>query len=118
MFEKNMKFSYLIDLYGDVLDDNTREIMTAYYYDDLSLAEIAASIGISRQGVRHTIKRGEEHLGFLEEKLSLARKNMQIEKLAEDIAEVAKRLQDISPDIDELSAKLFEIEKKLINKGV
>ena len=118
MFEKNMKFSYLIDLYGDVLDDNTREIMTAYYYDDLSLAEIAASIGISRQGVRHIIKRGEEHLGFLEEKLSLAKKNMQIEKLAEDIYEIAKKLREQSCDTQKLSEELFAIEKKLENKGV
>jgi predicted DNA-binding protein YlxM (UPF0122 family) len=49
--------------------------MTAYYEDDLSLSEIAEGENISRQGVRHIIKRGEEHLEFLEEKLGLAERH-------------------------------------------
>ena len=72
MFEKNMKISYLLDFYGDVLDERVRAVMDAYYDDDLSLSEIADGEGISRQGVRHLIKKGEEHLLFLEEKLGLA----------------------------------------------
>lgn len=72
MFEKNMGISYLLDFYGDVLDEHTHEVMTAYYDDDLSLAEVASLVGISRQGVRHIIKKGEEQLSFLEEKLGLA----------------------------------------------
>ena len=41
MFEKNMNVAYLLDFYGDLLDERTKGIMTAYYEDDLSLAEIA-----------------------------------------------------------------------------
>ena len=114
MFEKNMKFSYLIDLYGAVLDENTREIMSAYYYDDLSLAEIAASVGISRQGVRHTIKRGEEQLSFLEQKLSLAKMNADISAIGEELLELAKRVaygQD-----ETVSARLSELGNKLANR--
>ena len=29
MFEKNMGISYLLDFYGDVLDEHTHEVMTA-----------------------------------------------------------------------------------------
>ena len=72
MFEKNMRYAFLLDLYGSVLDEHSHAIMTAYYEDDLSLAEIAEGENISRQGVRHIIKKSEEHLDFLEEKLSLA----------------------------------------------
>lgn len=72
MFEKNLVISYLLDFYGDVLDGHTHAVMTAYYDDDLSLSEVAALVGISRQGVRHIIKKGEEQLTFLEEKLGLA----------------------------------------------
>ena len=60
MFEKNLKLAYLLDFYGDVLDEHTRTVMKAYYDDDLSLSEIAEGVGISRQGVRHIIKKGEE----------------------------------------------------------
>ncbi len=71
MFEKNMRLAYLLDFYGDALDKHTNDIMTAYYEDDLSLAEIADGESISRQGVRHIIKKGEEQLEVLEEKLGL-----------------------------------------------
>ncbi len=79
MFEKNMKLAYLLDFYGDALDSRTQGIMRAYYEDDLSLSEIADGEGISRQGVRHIIKKGEEELEFLEEKLGLAAHNKELE---------------------------------------
>ena len=39
MFEKNMKISFLIDFYIDLLDQHTVDILKAYYDDDLSLAD-------------------------------------------------------------------------------
>ena len=72
MFEKNMNISFLLDFYGDVLSDKQREILDLYYNDDLSLAEIAESSGLTRQGVRHVIKKAEDELINLESKLGLA----------------------------------------------
>ena len=62
MFEKNLTMGYLLDFYGDLLAERRRELMSLYYNEDYSLAEIAAEVGISRQGVRDAIKRGEEEL--------------------------------------------------------
>ncbi len=87
MFEKNMKLAYLLDFYVDVLDDHAANIMRAYYEDDLSLAEIAASEGISRQGIRHVIKKSEEQITFLEEKLGLAKAHERIERAIEKLTE-------------------------------
>ena len=56
---KNLEISYLLDFYGDVLTDKQRDVMEQYYNDDFSLSEIAENFGISRQGVRDAIKRGE-----------------------------------------------------------
>jgi raffinose/stachyose/melibiose transport system substrate-binding protein len=67
-----MRIAYLLDFYEDLLDEHIRSVMRAYYDDDLSLAEIAAGENISRQGVRHLIKKGEETLEFYEGKLHLA----------------------------------------------
>ena len=83
MFEKNLKLAYLLDFYGDVLDDHTRGVMKAYYDDDLSLSEIAEEMGISRQGVRDLIKKAEEELFFYEERLGLAKKFENAQKHAE-----------------------------------
>ena len=72
MFEKDLHISFLLDFYGEVLSERKRTVLDLYYNDDLSLAEIAQEIGISRQGVRELIKKAEEELRFYEERLGLA----------------------------------------------
>ena len=62
MFEKNLEINYLLDFYGEVLSERKREVLEMYYNEDLSLAEIAGDIGISRQGVRDIIKKSEDEL--------------------------------------------------------
>lgn len=87
MFEKNMNISLLLDFYGDVLSDKQREILDLYYNEDLSLAEIAESNGLTRQGVRHVIKKAEEELTVLESKLGLANRFITLGTAYETIAE-------------------------------
>ena len=95
MFEKNLRLAYLIDFYGDVLDAHTQRIMNAYYNDDLSLAEIAAVEGISRQGVRHVIKKGEDELLYLEEKLGLADRHERLCEAASRLPRIKERLSHL-----------------------
>ena len=110
MFEKNMKLAYLLDFYIDVLDGHAQDIMRAYYEDDLSLAEIAAGVGISRQGIRHIIKKSEEEILFLEEKLGLMKRQEEIDsaiKIAKDL--VAKEsLADGTRDDVAMIVKILE----------
>ena len=61
----------LFDFYGDLLTDKQREYYDLHYNQDLSLAEIAASSGISRQGVWDNIRRAalrdtEARLGLVQ----------------------------------------------------
>ena len=70
MVTKNLEISYLLDFYGDVLTEKQRDVMEQYYNDDLSLSEIADNFGITRQGVRDAIKRGEGTILELEDKLN------------------------------------------------
>ena len=108
MFEKNLKLSILLDFYGEVLDEHTRAVLRAYYDDDLSLAEIGGMVGISRQGVRHVIKKGEEQLLFLEDRLGLAERQQLLNSAALKLATVKEKLKnnnfadvsDIAGDID------------------
>ena len=83
MFEKDMKISFLLDFYGEVLSERRRTVLEYYYNDDLSLSEIAQDIGISRQGVRDLIKKAEEELHFYEEKLGLAERFRNTQRCAE-----------------------------------
>lgn len=109
MFEKNLTLGYLLDFYGDILSDQQRTVMNAYYNEDLSLAEIAEMRGISRQGVRHIIKKCEEELTELETKLGMAAQFQRIEKgrmkllSVLDDADNALALSDISRLRDSLT---------------
>ena len=110
MFEKNMKLAYLLDFYIDLFDGHSQEIMRAYYEDDLSLAEIAASVGISRQGIRHVIKKCEEQLLFFEQKLGLAARQAEISKAIG----LLNQLSSVSED----EASLINEAVKILEKGV
>ena len=90
MFEKNLKLAYLLDFYGDLLDEHTRTVMKAYYDDDLSLAEIAENEGITRQGVRDAIKRAEAQLFAFEEHLGLHKR---LEKTKNGLAEISELIK-------------------------
>ena len=92
MFQKDMRFAYLADFYGELLDEHTRAVIMAYYDDDLSLSEIAEGEGISRQGVRHIIKKGEEQLDAFESRIGLARRHEELSALAERLSDEASAL--------------------------
>lgn len=93
MFEKNMKIAYLLDFYADLLDSHVGDIMRAYYDDDLSLSEIAAGAGISRQGVRHLIKKAEEQLEFYDSKLGLAARHAELVCVCDSLNEISEKLE-------------------------
>ena len=94
MFEKNLEIGFLMDFYGDVLSERKRTVLDFYYNDDLSLAEIALEIGISRQGVRDLIKKAEEELRFYEEKLGLAERFRKTQECAERLIGLLEKSQD------------------------
>ena len=94
MFEKNLQIGYLLDFYGDVLSERRRDIMDMYYNDDMSLAEIADSMGITRQAVREAIKKTESELFFYEEKLHLVDKFLKAKEEVSKVNELALQLEE------------------------
>lgn len=86
---KNLKITLLLDFYGEMLTEKQRDMVELYYDEDLSLAEIAETAKITRQGVRDSIKRGEMQLVELENKLGLARRFMDYSELLEEIRQYA-----------------------------
>ena len=118
MFEKNMKLAYLLDFYGDALESRTQNIMRAYYEDDLSLSEIADGEGISSQGIRHVIKKGEEQLEFLEEKLGLATHYEELGAAVKKLDAVKRVLAEHGDEKSLLASDaLTEVIATILNKG-
>ncbi len=91
---KNLRITFLLDFYGEMLTDKQKDVIELYYNEDLSLAEIAETSGITRQGVRDSIKRGEQVLLDLEDKLGLAGKFEKYIQSLEQIEVLAKSIQD------------------------
>ena len=109
---KDLSVSMLLDFYGELLTEKQAEALDLYYNQDLSLAEIAGDMDVSRQGVRAFIKQGEAHLLEFEEKLGMAKRFAEINKLVKSIEEDIKDL----PDCDKarvLSEKIEEIKSCL-----
>ena len=89
---KNLEISMLLDFYGEMLTDKQREVVSLYYNEDLSLAEIASIAQITRQGVRDSIKRGEATLIDMEERLKLAAKFRHMEEELSRIIACAREI--------------------------
>ena len=87
---KDLSMCSLIDTYSAVLTENQRNVLRMYYDDDLSLGEIAELEGITRQGVRDSIKRGEAVLLELESQLHFADRFSSFYAITESIRSNAK----------------------------
>ena len=94
--EKNVEVSLLFDFYGELLKPSCRQAVDLYYNEDLSLAEIAAQTGITRQGVRDSIKRSEDKLFELEEKLGLFKRFVQLEDGLDRISSLSEQIYQSS----------------------
>ena len=117
MFQKDMRFAYLADFYGELLDEHTRAVVMAYYDDDLSLSEIADGEGISRQGVRHIIKKGEEMLDAFEARLGLARRHEELTAIAERVSMEASTLLSSEDEVArECGKRLAKIAQEIGEK--
>lgn len=105
---KDLSFASLLDIYGGVLTEKQREMMELYYNEDLSLSEIALNLGISRQGVRDSIKRGEETLTELDEKIGVM---PIIEKYETLLSDVVDGCENIIADCRSYTTTKSVIEK-------
>ena len=82
----------LIDFYGQLLTENQLACLEMYYNDDMSYAEIADELDISRQGVFDFVKRGRKALEEYEEQLGLVKRFIETK---EQIAAVQSDLKKI-----------------------
>ena len=96
MKNQTYRMTMLFDFYGELLTERQREFYDLYYNEDLSLAEIAENSGISRQGVRDVIVRGERYLEELEEKTGLVRRFMQYGEAVEKIGKAAEEIRALN----------------------
>ncbi|MCI6640506.1 MAG: YlxM family DNA-binding protein [Pygmaiobacter massiliensis] len=116
---KNLEISFLLDFYGQVLTEKQRDVMEQYYNDDLSLAEIADNFGITRQGVRDAIKRGEAIILDLEEKVGFAARYRAVQSGVARIAQLARDIRfansgyGADPKVEEAASQIIAITEQI-----
>ncbi len=69
--EKRIETGWLLDFYGPLLTARQQALLRLYCEEDLSLAEIAAQEGVSRQAVHDAVRRGAAQLHDFEAQLGL-----------------------------------------------
>ena len=83
----------LFDYYGDMLAERQRMCLDLRYNQDMSLAEIAQELGISRQGAHDNIIRAEAHLQKIEAKIGCVRRYQQSRAAVRTILSAASKLE-------------------------
>ena len=74
-------YNNLYDYYGSLLTDKQKEYYEDYYFNDLSLSEIAENNNISRNAVHNQLKSAIEKLEFYENNLKLYEKSLKLGKI-------------------------------------
>lgn len=90
--KKVEKINRLLDIYGRLLTKAQFDIMSDYYYCDLSLSEISELRKISRTAVSDAIKKSTQKLEQFEEKLGIC-KVFDASKTSEN-SEIIEKLEE------------------------
>ena len=88
-----LEMTLLFDYYGELLTERQKMCFDLYHNQDLSLAEIAQELQVSRQGVYDNLSRAEATLRNMEEKTGCVRRKLLNRRALRTIQEAAAALQ-------------------------
>ena len=87
-----LEMTLLFDYYGELLTERQKMCFDLRHNQDLSLAEIAEELNVSRQGVHDNLSRAEALLRNMEEKTGCVRRDLACRRAAESIKAAANQL--------------------------
>lgn len=94
--EKTIYLSSLFDLYGSLLTERKQEIFKCYYFEDISLNEIAQIYDITKQAVKDCLDSVEKSLLNYEKKLHIEEKLKKEQKILEnETVELQAKIKNI-----------------------
>ena len=111
--ETKIELAYLYDFYGEMLNEHQQRIFEDFVLNDLSLGEIAAEEGTSRQAVNDMVQRCSKKLMDYEKKLHLVEKFMHVKESVGQIHKLAKQFEEskeeeILKHIEKISNQILE----------
>ena len=96
-----VKYGKLFEEYSALLSEDRQNLMRLYFDYNMTLAEISAERGISRQAVKDAITKSCEKLDYYENSLKNCQKK-------EKITKKKKKIKDLN-DINEIKLKVEEL---------
>ena len=109
-----LEMTLLFDYYGDLLTERQRMCFDLRHNQDLSLAEIAEELSVSRQGVHDNLSRAEALLRNMEEKTGCVRRDLACRKAMATITVAAKNLcSNQDSEVSRLAQSILNAAKEL-----
>lgn len=93
--DKRIYLNRLYDSYKELFTKKQQEYFESYYWDNLSLSEIAENHGVSRNAIHNQLMIIEEKLNNYEKKLMFDDKKEKLFKEFEKDSETLKRIKSI-----------------------
>lgn len=92
----NIYYSELFDYYGELFTDKQKEYFIDYYFNNLTLQEIAENSDVSKNAVHKSIKDITEKLDYYESKLKLYSNKQKVLKLIENVdKEIKEKIEEL-----------------------
>lgn len=109
-----LEMTLLFDYYGDLLTERQRMCFDLRHNQDLSLAEIAEELHVSRQGVHDNLSRAEALLRNMEEKTGCVRRDLASRRAMDTIVSAAKTLENSADaQVRDLAGKILSAAQGL-----
>ena len=95
--EELVYYTMLYDIYGNLLSDKQKIYFEEYYFNNLSLSELATRHNISRNAIHKQLKETIKRLENYEDNLRLAIKNEMLANIVKSISdeEIKRKLQEV-----------------------
>lgn len=95
--EETVYYSLLYDYYGELLTEKQREYFEDYYFNNLSLSEMALNYNVSRNAIHRQIHLVIDKLNNYETKLMLVKKYKKLEEIINNLDDdkLKKQLEDL-----------------------
>ena len=111
--ERLIRTGLLYDFYGGLLTDKQRKALELYYYEDWTLAEIAAEEMVSRQAIHDLIHRSERIMEEYETKLGLMERFLTQQDILKKMSKQLDQLIQTIPEGQMSYKELINIKSQI-----
>ena len=95
--DKFVYYGLLFNIYSSLFNENTINIFSLYYEENLTLQEIADNLGVSKSYIGNVIKKTQKKLDELESNLNIYKNKEELKNVLElkDTHEIKKKIETI-----------------------